>query len=140
MADGRDYNMSIMKNFFRTITLAFAVFALGAGCSGGTSATMATDAQSSPEKVVQAFYDTYMVDPDAALALVDADAQKEGKFQRTWSEIAEWTFTSAEVVSYSDPYVKVRFTIQVEGDEDTGTDDVTVKQIDGKWWIMEIPS
>lgn len=130
-----------MNKIFRTFAvLAVGLTMVGGGCSGASTTMIPADAQSTPEKVVQAFYAAYQQDRDSALALVDADAQKSDKFERSWTKIKDWTFSSVEVVSVSGNYVKVKFTIVVDGDEDSGTDDVTVKEVDGKWWITEIPS
>lgn len=127
--------------FFRSVAvMVVGLMFMGAGCGGASSVAIPTDAQSSPQKVVEAFYATYMQDRDAALALVDADAQKADKFQRNWEKIKDWTFTKVEVTSVKEPYVKVKFTITIDGEDESGTDDVTVKLVDGKWWVTEIPS
>lgn len=129
-----------MKFFRSVVAIAVGLMFMGAGCSGASSVAISTDAQSSPQKVVEAFYATYMQDRNAALTLVDADAQKTDKFQRNWEKIKDWTFTKVEIVSVKEPYVEVKFTITIDGEDDSGTDDVTVKLIDEKWWITEIPS
>lgn len=129
-----------MKFFRSVVAIAVGLMFTGAGCSGASTVAVSADAQSTPQKVVETFYSTYMQDRDSALALVDVDAQKADKFQRNWEKIKDWTFTKVEVVSVKEPYVKVKFTITIDGEDESGTDDVTVKLIDGKWWITEIPS
>ena len=127
--------------FLRSIAaMVLGLMVMGAGCGGSSAVAIPTDAQSSPQKVVETFYAMYMQDRDSALTLVDADAQKTDRFQRNWEKIKDWTFTKVEVVSVKEPYVKVKFTITIDGKDESGTDDVTVKLIDGKWWITEIPS
>lgn len=97
--------------------------------------------QSTPEATVQGFYDAMIAgDEDTALQYVDPTVAASEDFQETWEELSEWTFKSVTVGEYSDPYVEIEMTIEYEGEEDSGTDEVEVKESDGKWWIVEIPS
>lgn len=121
-----------------TISFSLIISALvlaGGGCVSGTTVD-----QSTPEKAVQTFYDALHNNDDAtALAVVPDDVEQTEDFKDTWSEISGWTFNSVTAESYEDSYVSVKFDVTIEGDNETGTDDVEVEQIDGRWWIVEVP-
>ncbi|MBI4408027.1 MAG: hypothetical protein HY565_06030 [Candidatus Kerfeldbacteria bacterium] len=116
-----------------TITL----LAVGAGCG---SPAVPSDAQTTPEKVVETFYQAMMAgDDNAALAVVPDDVEATDDFQDTWQEVSTWTYNAVTVGTYADGFVEVEFDVTVEGDQDSGTDQVEVKQIDGKWWVTDVP-
>ncbi|HCW32900.1 MAG: hypothetical protein UT55_C0032G0008 [Candidatus Peregrinibacteria bacterium GW2011_GWE2_39_6] len=121
-----------------TILAGFLIAIVAAGC--GLSSEPASDAQSSPEKVVSAFYEAFQQSPNNALQFVDETAQKSTDFQDSWESIQTWTFNSVEVTGFSDPWVDVKFEITIEGETESGTDQVEVKEANGKWWIVSIPS
>lgn len=107
------------------------------GCS---SAGAPADAQTSPEKVVMAFYD--LVDADqnaAALELVAPDAQTLVQGSMDEMEREGWDLQKVEVISTDGNLVKISLEILVDGEIDSGTDDVVVVEQDGKWWIAGIP-
>lgn len=124
-----------MKKFYALMLSSIILSA----CSGSSAPT--AESQASAEAVVNAFYDALEAgDTNAALEYVDPSVRDSEDFQDTWSEVSTWTFNSADVVSTDGSYVKVEFSVTIEGEEDSGTDDVTVVESDGKWWIVEIPS
>ena len=114
------------------------IIMLFAGC--GASYTPSADAQDSPENVVKSFYEAFAVSPDSALQFVSAEAQENEKFQRNWEEIQTWEFTKVEVVEFSDPYVTIDMEVIIDGEADSATDEAEVEEIDGKWWIVSIPT
>jgi hypothetical protein len=122
--------------FAATGLLALSLFVGGCGSTGGGIID-----QSSAEIAVQGFFDAMIAgDEDAALMYVDPSVASTEDFKETWEEISEWTFKRATVIGFEDPYVEIEMTIEYEGEEDSGTDEVEVKESDGKWWIVDLPS
>jgi len=127
------------KKLMRKLNLVLVpIIMLFAGC--GASYTPSADAQDSPENVVKSFYEAFAVSPDSALQFVSAEAQENEKFQRNWEEIQTWEFTKVEVVEFSDPYVTIDMEVIIDGEADSATDEAEVEEIDGKWWIVSIPT
>lgn len=106
-----------------------------ASCS---SAGVSSDAQTSPEKVVAAFYSVVNTDQSAALQLVAADARTD--VQTKLDKMKDWTFQNVVVKSVDGDEVTVSMDIVIDGETDSGTDQVTVTEDNGTWWIMDIPS
>src|SRR3989338_7826810 len=89
--------------------------------SACSSSAPTAESQASGEAVVNAFYDALEAgDTDAALQYVDPTVRDTEDFQETWDEISTWTFNSADVVSTDGSYVKVEFSLTIEGEEDSG--------------------
>ncbi len=106
-----------------------------------SSASMPADAQSSPEKVVESFFSSYMAgDRDSALSLAHEDYRSmvEGELEGMESE--GWVYKSVTVESTDGNEVTVQMEITIDGEEDSGTDQVEVVEQDGKWWIVDLPS
>lgn len=130
--------MSIMsKRLYLATTLLLGVTLTG--CAATTTSTSSPD-QTSPTAVVDTFYAAMEKgDKTAALAVVPDDVEATADFQDAWNEVSQWTYNDVTVGNYADGAVDVTFDITVDGDQDTGTDQVGVKQIDGKWWVTELP-
>jgi len=120
------------------LLLPAAILLTFSGC--GSSYTPSADAQNSPENVVKSFYEAFAVSPDSALQFVSDEAQKNEKFQRNWEEIQTWEFTKVDVVEFSDPYVTINMELVIDGETDSSTDEAEVEEVDGKWWIVSVPS
>lgn len=96
--------------------------------------------QSSAEAVVESFFALYMNgDREEALALVEEDSRAilDGILEGVESE--GWEYTKVEVESAEGNEVTVYMEIDIEGESDTGTDQVEVVEADGKWWIVDLP-
>jgi hypothetical protein len=106
-----------------------------------SSAGVPADAQSSPEKVVESFFSSYMAgDRDAALSLVEADSRALLDGQLEGMESEGWVYNSVTVQSTDGNEVTVQMELTIDGEEDSGTDQVEVVEQDGKWWIVDLPS
>lgn len=122
---------------FRALVLSLGALFLVACSSAGAP----TDAQTSPEKVVNAFFSLYMAgDRSAALDLVAADSRDLLDGELSGMESEGWVYKSVSVESVEGNEVTVQMDITIDGDEDTGTDQVEVVEQDGKWWIVDLPS
>lgn len=96
--------------------------------------------QSSAETVVESFFALYMNgDREEALALVEEDSRAilDGILEGVESE--GWEYTKVEVESVEGNEVTVYMEIDIAGESDTGTDQVEVVEMDGKWWIVDLP-
>ena len=125
---------TLMKNL---LTLALLSSVILTACQSAPSA----DSQSSATAVVEAFYGA-MVAGDTGLALqyVAPAVVDTEDFQSTWDEVSGWTWNSVTVQSVDGSEVTIEMSITVEGEEDSGTDQVEVTEKDGKWWITDLPS
>lgn len=96
-------------------------------------------AQSSAEEVVTHFYASLMQE-DESTAMTYVAPEYKGDVQEALDSIEEegWIFNEVKVLSTEGNEVTVSFDITVEGENDTGTDQVEVLEQDGKWWIVEI--
>lgn len=105
------------------------------------SSSVDPEAQTSAENVVTSFYMALQQgDETTALSYVAPEVVDTEDFKDTFAEITTWEFTSVEVLGTEGDSVDVSFTIMIDGEEDSGTDQVGVSEADGKWWIVEIPS
>lgn len=120
----------------RAALLGLSVFL--AACS---TATVSSEAQMSPQSVVENFFSLYMSgDKATALALVDEDSRAIVQGQLEGMESEGWVYKSVSVESTDGNEVTVQMEISIDGDEDSGTDQVEVLEKDGKWWIVDLPS
>jgi len=67
------------------------------------------------------------------------------RLERALAELEEWQFHSFQLVGRKERapgslWLRVRFEIEVEGDRDSGTDEVGVREVDGSWRIESVPS
>jgi hypothetical protein len=67
------------------------------------------------------------------------------RLERGLDEYDDWTFRAFRLVGKKETagggtWVKVWFEIEVDGDTDDGTDDVSVEPVDGALRIAEVPS
>jgi hypothetical protein len=115
----------------------FGLLLIGAGCAVGSSVVID---QSSPEAVVDTYFSLFAEDPNSALAVVSEEAQTTSRFERNWEELQTWVYTDYKINEVRAPYVEVMMEITIEGEAESGTDEFTVEEIDGKWWITDIPS
>lgn len=135
----------------RLFLLSLATVAL-VGCSSTPSSDTPTDAsdtpaetevqadQSSAEAVVESFYALYMNgDREEALALVEPDSRDILDGILAGLESEGWEYTKVEVESAEGTEVTIYMEIDIEGEMDTGTDQVEVVEMDGKWWIVDLP-
>lgn len=115
------------------------VFALMLLLTGAGCASSSVD-QSSPEAVVESYFALFADKPSAALQVVDPSVQSSDRFERKWDEIKTWSYTSYSILEVSDNEVEVEMEIEIDGDMDSGTDQFGVEEVDGVWWITDIPS
>lgn len=136
----------------RLFILSLATVAL-VGCSSTPSSDTPTDTssdtpaetevqadQSSAEAVVESFYALYMNgDREEALALVEPDSRDILDGILAGLESEGWEYTKVEVQSAEGNEVTIYMEIDIDGEMDDGTDQVEVIEVDGKWWIVDLP-
>jgi len=121
----------------KLLMLLTSLALLTAACSSSVD----PEAQTSAENVVTSFYMALQQgDETTALSYVAPEVVDTEDFKDTFAEITTWEFTSVEVLGVEGDSVDVSFTLLIDGEEDSGTDQVGVSEADGKWWIVEIPS
>lgn len=149
----------------RSVAVAFTIAAVLVSACGGqeeassTAVATSEDRQASvaesgpaaldpsaaetPSEVVAVFYDSRIRGDDRWKEVLVPEPS--GRLERSLKRIEDWTFIEFEVVgeepsSSGGVWVKVRFTIEIDGDRDSGTDEVELKQVDGRWRISDIPT
>lgn len=130
----------------KKVIAAFALLlVMGAGCAGGAGggakSDIPADAQSSPEKVVTAFYAAMAAgDTAGARTLVKTEVQGTDAVEKFFTSFETYDFLGGEVKSTSGDWVNTSVRINWGGTEITGSSTVKVEEADGKWWIVELPS
>lgn len=67
------------------------------------------------------------------------------RLERNLADLETWKFHSFELVGRKERapgslWLRVRFEIEVDGARDEGTDEVGVREVDGRWRIESVPS
>lgn len=141
----------VSKKVFVVFAMLVMIPLIGAGCSGNNggaggssnvSANIPADAQSSPEKVVDAFYAEMAAGRTAgARTLIKPGVEGTDAVEKFFSSAtSEYEIVSGEATGVSGDWVSTKVKLDWNGTPISGTGTVKVEEIDGKWWIVEIPS
>lgn len=129
----------------------------GAGCTASSTNTASTnngssatqkstakvpaDAQTSPENLVNAFYAAVSAgDLATARAMVKPDVLGTDKVEKFFTSLETYEFMGGEISQVNGDWVNTKINMKWNGTPISGTSSVRVEEMDGKWWIVELPS
>jgi hypothetical protein len=97
----------------------------------------------SPEATVVQFYSS-IIRGDKCFELALPVNRDKYEIDQSLKEISSWKFIEVKLLARhkngDDSYwIKLKMKIKIEGSIESGTDEATVKRINGKWYVVEIP-
>jgi len=101
--------------------------------------------ENTPESIVTYFYASKIRKDNKWEKVLPNEDNRSERLKRKLIAYEEWTIVRFQLVSkteYSKDnlWVKVFFEIDYYGQKDSGTDEVTIKLINGKWIITSVPT
>ncbi|MFC2093300.1 hypothetical protein ACFLSV_05310 [Bacteroidota bacterium] len=110
-----------------------------------SNASSIEDFENTPESIVTYFYASKIKNDDDWNNVLPEEGDRSKRLNRKLKEYENWTFTKFKLVSKmesgeSQLWIKIFMEIVYKGRVDSGTDEVTVELIDGKWVITSVPT
>ncbi len=110
-----------------------------------SNASSIKDFENTPESIVTFFYASKIRNDNEWLKVIPEEGDRSERLNRKLEEYENWTFTKFKLVSKMESsekqlWIKIFMEIVYEGGVDSGTDEVTVELIDGKWIITSVPT
>lgn len=101
--------------------------------------------ENTPESIVTYFYASKIRKDNKWEKVLPNEDNRSERLKRKLITYEDWTIVRFQLVSkteYSKDnlWVKVFFEIEYNGQKDSGTDEVTIKLINGKWIITSVPT
>jgi hypothetical protein len=99
----------------------------------------------SPEAAVVHFFASKIRGDSCFNDVIPKDKEKYSSAYRILERIKDWKFLEVTLLERKKRgteryWIKVKMKIEIEGDIDSGTDEATVRQIDGKWYVTRPPA
>ena len=110
-----------------------------------SNASSIEDFENTPESIVTYFYASKIKNDDDWNNVLPEEGDRSKRLNRKLKEYENWTFTKFKLVSKMESgenqlWIKIFMEIVYKVGVDSGTDEVTVELIDGKWVITSVPT
>jgi hypothetical protein len=110
-----------------------------------TNAYSINDFENTPESIVMFFYASKIRNDDEWKQVLPEESERSERLSRKLEEYENWIFTKFKLVSKMEyeknkTWIKIFMEIEFDSQQDSGTDEVTVEFIDGKWIITSVPT
>ena len=101
--------------------------------------------KNTPASIVTYFYASKIRKDNKWKKVIPLEENRSERLKRKLITYSKWTITQFKLVSKTSYekdklWIKVFFEIEYKGQKDSGTDDVTVELINGKWVITSVPT
>lgn len=141
-------NKRILFLFFLPILFSFAMQPQWVKCKNQktydsvSAKEVKTFISGDPESMVIYFYASMIRKDDKFKKVLPKDC---GRLENDLKEYSTWKFKKFYLKESMKEtkdrmYIKIYFEIEFEGGIDTGTDEVTLELINGKWQIIDLPT